>query len=171
MNRRFVWQGGVPKTENAKTEENADKWRASKTPDQSATWRLGAAAKRGNEKRASARVRHGEAARMYNVDKIAARISSDQREYNGPLLDLSGSGLSMLVPAALPLNLPVLVLLHIGERQVRGQGLVKNRNKLGGQYRIGVQFTTLDPEDEGFLQLLYGPGGTYEEVDGLEQLS
>ena len=105
---------------------------------------------------------------MYNVDKIAARISSDQREYNGPLLDLSGSGLSMLVPAALPLNLPVLVLLHIGERQVRGQGLVKNRNKLGGQYRIGVQFTTLDPEDEGFLQLLYGPGGTYEEVDGLK---
>ena len=131
----------------------------------SSTWHMGE--QRVEEKRENVRVRHGEAARMYNVDKIGARIETDQQSYEVTLLDLSAGGIAMLAQVALPLNLPVQVEVRVGDHAIKAHGLVKNRNKLGGQYRLGVQFTSLDPEEEAFLHLLYGPGGTFDEVDGL----
>lgn len=119
------------------------------------------------EKREKARLRHEEAARMYNVDKIGARIATDQYSCSGALVDLSAGGMAILAPEALPLNLQVQVELQVGEHRMQGLGVVKNRNRLAGQYRLGIQFSSLDPEEEAFLLLLYGPGGTYEEVDGL----
>lgn len=131
----------------------------------SSTWHMGE--QRVAEKRENVRVRHGEAARMYNVDKIGARIETEQQSYEGNLLDLSAGGIAMLAQVALPLNLPVQVDVRVGDHTIRAHGLIKNRSKVGGQYRLGVQFTSLDPEEEAFLHLLYGPGGTFEEVDGL----
>lgn len=132
---------------------------------QGSSWSMGE--KSIEEKRGSVRVTHGEAARMYNVDKIGANISTDQQNYDVTLLDLSASGMAMLAQVALPLHLPIQVELRVGDHAIKALGLVKNRNKLGGKYRLGVQFTRLDPEEEAFLHLLYGPGGTHEERDGL----
>ena len=120
-----------------------------------------------DEQRETVRLEHAQAARMYNVDRIDACISTGQSRYEGTLLYLSAGGMAMLAPLSLPLNLPVDLDLNVGQHRMHAQGLIKNRNRLGSQYRLGVQFTKLGPEDEAFLQLLYGPGGTYEEVDGL----
>lgn len=121
------------------------------------------------EKREVVRFNHEEAARMYNVDKIGARIATDQYSCSGALLDLSAGGMAILAPEALSLNLQVQIELWVGHRLVKGLGLVKNRTRAEGQYRLGIQFSSLGPEEEAFLQLLYGPGGTYEEVDGLAE--
>ena len=125
--------------------------------------------RRGEEKRENARIKHGEAARLYNVDKIGARIVTDQQNYDGTLLDLSAGGAAIITVSALPINLPVNVELQVGDHCIKAAGLVKNRNKLGGKYRLGVQFTYLDPEEQDFLLLLDGPGGTHEEQDGLSE--
>ena len=119
------------------------------------------------EKRGSARLKHGDAARAYNVHRIDVRIRTEQRDYEGSLLDLSAGGAAVLAAAALPLGMPVTVELKLGERLIEAHGVIKNRSKLGLRYRMGVQFTELDPENEALLQLLYGPGGTMEEVDGV----
>lgn len=123
--------------------------------------------RRKDEKRESTRIKHGEAARLYNVDKIGARIITEQQSYEGTLLDLSAGGAAVITISALPINLPVSVELRVGDHRIKAAGVVKNRNKLGVKYRLGVQFTRLDPEEQDFLLLLYGPGGTYEEKDGL----
>ena len=117
------------------------------------------------EKRDNARIRHGDAARAYNVQRIDVRFTTEYRDYDGSLLDLSASGAAVLLAAPLPLALPVTVRLKMGERLIEAKGLVKNRSKLGGRYRVGVQFTEIDPENESLLQLLYGPGGPMEEAD------
>ena len=121
----------------------------------------------GEEKRESTRLKHGEAASFYNVDKIGARIVTEQQNYDGTLLDLSAGGTALITVAALPINLPVKVELQVGDHCIKALGQVKNRNKLGGKYRLGVQFTHLEPEEQDFLLLLYGPGGIIEEKDGL----
>ncbi len=123
--------------------------------------------RRREEKRERTRIRHDEAARLYNVDKIGARIVTEQQSYEGALLDLSAGGAAVITVSALPLNLPVEVELRVGDHRIKALGVVKNRNKLGVKYRLGVQFTHLDPEEQDFLLLLYGPGGIYEERDGL----
>ncbi len=122
---------------------------------------------RKEEKRDLVRIKHGEAARLYNVDKIGARITTEQQSYDGTLLDLSAGGAAILIVSALPVNLPVDVDLRVGDHCIKALGVVKNRNKLGGKFRLGVQFTRLDPEEQDFLLLLYGPGGIIEEKDGL----
>ena len=120
-----------------------------------------------DEKRGSARKKHGDAARAYNVHRIEARLRTEQRGYEASLLDLSAGGAAVLVAVALPLGASVTVDLKLGDRLIEARGLVKYRAKLGLRYRMGVQFTDLDPENEALLQLLYGPGGNMEEVDGV----
>ena len=119
------------------------------------------------EKRDMERFRHGHAAEVYHVNKIVACVTTEQRSYCGPLLDLSATGLSLLIPVSLPLGLTVAVVLQVGPRRVRAEGEIRNRNKVGGQYRLGVQFTDMDAEDVAFLLLLYGPGVLMDEVDGV----
>ncbi|MDO5673895.1 MAG: PilZ domain-containing protein [bacterium] len=126
-----------------------------------------AMSRRREEKRESARIKHGEAARLYNVDKIGARIVTEQQSYDATLLDLSAGGAAIITVSALPINLPVDIELRVGDHCIRALGVVKNRNKLGVKYRLGVQFTRLDPEEHDFLLLLYGPGGMVEERDGI----
>ena len=46
------------------------------------------------EKRESARMKHGDAARAYNVHRIDAHVDTDQRGYESSLLDLSAGGAS-----------------------------------------------------------------------------
>ena len=121
------------------------------------------------EKRDLERFPHGHAAEVYNVNKIVACVTTEQRSYCGPLLDLSATGLSLLGPVSLPLGLTVAVVLQVGPRRVRCEGEIRNRNKLGGQYRLGVQFINMDAEDVAFLLLLYGPGVLMDEVDGLAE--
>ena len=107
------------------------------------------------EKRGTQRLKHGDAAKMFNLDKIKVNIITGQRSYTSILLDLSAGGMSALVKTSLPLDLPVEVELFFGDSELTAGGVVKNRNKVGGQFRIGVQFTQLDPEAEGILLLLY----------------
>ena len=45
-----------------------------------------------DEQRETVRLEHAQAARMYNVDRIDACISTGQSRYEGPLLDLSAGG-------------------------------------------------------------------------------
>lgn len=133
-------------------------------PTSPVSWSHGEKAKVA-EKRESARLNHGEAARAYNVHRIDVRLDTEQRGYEGSLLDLSAGGAAVLATAALPVGVQVTVRLKLGERLIEARGVVKNRSKLGLRYRMGVQFTELDPENEALLQLLYGPGGNMEEAD------
>ncbi len=117
------------------------------------------------EKREVARLKHGEAARAYNVHRIDVHLDTDQRGYEGALLDLSAAGIAVLAAVALPVGVHVTARLKIGERLIEAGGVVKNRSKLGLRYRMGIQFTEIAPEQQELLLLLYGPGGSMEEVD------
>ena len=77
------------------------------------------------------------------------------------------AGIAVLAAVALPVGVHVTVRLKIGERLIEAGGVVKNRSKLGLRYRMGIQFTEIAPEQQELLLLLYGPGGSMEEVDGL----
>lgn len=138
-----------------------------KFPNQYGAWRQGSRLPP-TEKRDMERFRHGHAAEVYNVNKIVACVTTEQRSYCGPLLDLSATGLSLMIPVSLPLGLSVAVVLQVGPRRVRAEGEIRNRNKLGGQYRLGVQFTDMDAEDVAFLLLLYGPGVLMDQVDDVD---
>ncbi len=102
-------------------------------------------------KRAWARIEKTDLHSFLTVEIIAVKIVTRNVDKTGRLIDISISGLAVLLDTQLTDGQPVKVGLFLGKQKVISKAIVRNVCSLKGKYRIGLEFVDLEKEDASFI--------------------
>lgn len=105
-------------------------------------------------KRAWVRIVNQELFQLLGVKKIPVRVISKNSDDKGYLIDLSQSGIAVLLENNLPENRQVKVGFFLGEQKIVSRAVVRNVREEMGRFRTGMEFVELANSSETFIKSL-----------------
>ena len=106
-------------------------------------------------KRAHVRMKDTELFPVLDVKTIPVKVVANDLEKKGYLVDLTPAGMAVKLDSGLDLDKPVMVGFFLGEQKIVSKAIVKNVQKTGGQYKVGIVFEKLDQEYVDFITSLF----------------
>lgn len=102
-------------------------------------------------KRGSVRLLHKELRKLLGVENISVRVVTEKMGITGQLVDVSTTGVAILLDVPLTVSLPVKVGFFLGSQKVVVRALVKNSSTSGSVQRVGLEFVNLNEKASSFI--------------------
>jgi hypothetical protein len=105
-------------------------------------------------KRSSVRLVKKDLSRMFVRDDIPVKIVSIKFDEQGSLVDISSTGLAVVLGVDMKVGMLVRVGFFLGKHKIISRGIVRNASLFADNYRIGIEFVQLDKAHVAFINSL-----------------
>lgn len=102
-------------------------------------------------KRAWARIANNDLTSLFAVKNIPVKVVSTNFDKTGRLLDISKSGMAVILPSRLDEAQRVKIGFFLGKQKVVSKALVRNISPVEGKFRVGLEFVDLDKDCAAYI--------------------